>query len=234
MARLPARPHVVPMRGDYKRTRLDRLGPDGALHIHTWGWAAFVAAPFVFGGVLILLKFGWDGYWQQALAAVFLGVVFAVGVLTLPMWLSRGAGNVMGTALMGANRGRGEDTFSIEESLVMRGLIPEAVERFDARIAQEPEFVGLLMRAAELHAREANDPRRAAELFRRVQSHARATPAESIQASNRLADLYLGPLHDPGRALVELRRIAVQHPETRAAKHALEGIRTIRAQLREG
>lgn len=170
---------------------------------------------------------------SMGLVMLALAVTAVSALANLPRLFATGAGSLVGTTLMGANRGTAADTLSIEESLIIRGLIAEAVDRFDERIAAEPDFIALRLRAAELHAREANNPARAAELFRQVQSHPAATPAEEILASNRLADLYLGPLKEPQRALVELRRITVRHPGTRAAGHALEGLRTLRASLAE-
>jgi len=38
--------------------------------------------------------------------------------------------------------------------------------------------------------------------------------------TNRLADLYNGPLKQPGKALVELRRLIDRAPGTPAADHA--------------
>jgi hypothetical protein len=49
-----------------------------------------------------------------------------------------------------------------------------------------------------------------------------------LYASQRLIDLYRGPLADEGRALVELRRLAETFPNSPAAAHAREAIRRIK------
>ena len=58
---------------------------------------------------------------------------------------------------------------------------------------------------AEVCAREAKNPTRAAELFREVQRIPGVTVGEDICVSNRLVDLLTGPLADRGKAMGELR-----------------------------
>ena len=74
-------------------------------------------------------------------------------------------------------------------------------------------------------------PERAAALFREVQRAEGVTPAQDIYVSNRLIDLLLGPLDQPRRALVELRRIADRYPSSNAAMHARTAIVTIKHRL---
>ena len=50
-------------------------------------------------------------------------------------------------------------------------------------------------------------------------------------ATNKLVDLYLGPLKDPGRALVELRRLADRYPGSTAAKHAKMAIANLKPDI---
>ena len=206
------------------RERMGAGGEDESRRFEGLGW---VIGPFAL--VVLALVLDWS------IAVVILGVlVGAIAALrVIPRVISQRAGSLVGTALMGANRGTGGDTFSIEESLIMRGLNAEAAARFDERMVEEPDFIALKLRAAELHARELNDPQRAAELFRQVQAHPQATAADEILASNRLADLYLGPLQEPRRALSELRRITVRHPDSRAAVHARQALRNLKSQLGE-
>jgi hypothetical protein len=228
MATAARGPHIVRMSPD-ERSR-DRMGAGGESEARRYKGMGWVIVPFAL--VVLLLAFR-----RQLPPAAFAFVILFVAVgsvgalAVLPRFFGEHAGTVMGTALMGANRGTGGDTFSIEDSLIIRGLHAEAAARFDERMAEEQDSVALRLRAAELHAREMNDPARAAQLFREVQSHPQASSADEILASNRLADLYLGPLNEPRRALTELRRITVRHPGTRAAAHALEALRSLKAQM---
>ncbi|HKG92203.1 MAG TPA: hypothetical protein VKA84_09940, partial [Gemmatimonadaceae bacterium] len=61
-------------------------------------------------------------------------------------------------------------------------------------------------------------------LFREVQSIPGVPAQRDLYASNRLVDLYRGPLGDEGRALVELRRLAERHPKSPEAAYAREAI----------
>lgn len=212
---------------DRSGERLTAGGTSDALRYKGMNW---VIVPFTLVALLLVFRRRLPPGAGSLLIPLLL-VGSAAALVVLPRFFGASAGNLMGTTLMGANRGTGDDTFSIEESLIMRGLPTEAAASFDERMVAEPDFVGLRLRAAELHARELNDPVRAAQLFREVQSHPRATPADEILASNRLADLYLGPLKEPRRALTELRRITVRHPDSRAAAHAREALRSLKAQL---
>jgi hypothetical protein len=56
---------------------------------------------------------------------------------------------------------------------------------------------------------------------------------DAVYASSRLADLYDGPLNEPGRALVELRRIIERYPGTAVATHARDALPKLKARLAE-
>jgi hypothetical protein len=89
--------------------------------------------------------------------------------------------------------------------------------------------VDVRIRCAELYAREAKRPDRAAELLRDAIRHPACTPSEEVYSANRLADLLSGPLGQPGRALVELRRLADRYPNSTVGERAREAIRTLKA-----
>ena len=87
------------------------------------------------------------------------------------------------------------------------------------------------LKAAEHYATRNRDPRRAAELFREVRAIPGCSIRDAVYASTRLVDLYDGPLDEPGRALVELRRIIEQYPDTPMAKHARAALPSLKARL---
>jgi hypothetical protein len=85
------------------------------------------------------------------------------------------------------------------------------------------------VRAAELYDRERGNPARAAELFREAQRIEACSVGEHVYIAHRLVDLYTGPLDQPGRALVELRRLIERfpaHPAADQARHALAALKT--------
>lgn len=113
----------------------------------------------------------------------------------------------------------------------MRGEIDEALESFEAIIAEQPAFVAPRLRAAEHYARGNRNPARAAELFREVRAIPDVPVRDAIYSSSRLVDLYDGPLADPGRALVELRRIIELYPGSAVATHARSALPALKARL---
>ena len=85
--------------------------------------------------------------------------------------------------------------------------------------------------AADLYMTHGANPKRAAELYREVQRMPTASSGQDVYASNRLADLYLGPLREPRRALVEFRRLIERYPGSRAADHARLALGTLKGDL---
>ncbi|HLJ18563.1 MAG TPA: tetratricopeptide repeat protein, partial [Stellaceae bacterium] len=116
-----------------------------------------------------------------------------------------------------------------QQALVMRGQIDAALASYEAVIAERPDAVDARLRAAEVYLKERADHRRAAELFRAVQRIATITPGQDVYVTNRLVDLLTGPLDDPGRALVELRRLIERYPDSPAAGHARQALAALRA-----
>jgi hypothetical protein len=52
-----------------------------------------------------------------------------------------------------------------------------------------------------------------------------------IYVSNKLADLYLGPLKAPGKALVEFRRLIERYPGSSAARHAKSALAHLKSDV---
>ena len=110
--------------------------------------------------------------------------------------------------------------YSLEQSLVERGQVAEALAMYETRIASSATDADVRLRAAELYATSANNPRRAADLFAEVRRIDGVGREQDMYATNRLIDLYTGALDMPGRVLVELRRIIDRYPGTTAAANA--------------
>lgn len=110
-----------------------------------------------------------------------------------------------------------EEQFSYQDSLVIRGRVAEALASYESVIAERPLSAAPRLRAAALYASRGEDPARAAELLREVQRFPRVEARDDIAASSRLVELLAGPLGQPGRATVELRRLIDRHPGSDAA-----------------
>jgi len=209
----------------YKPTLFDRHGPAAAEMLRAFAYGLMVFG--VVAGVLIArVGFAW---WTLPIAGVAGTITGSAG------WM---IGEMVGGAwkrfmVDGASTPYHEQ-YSYQQALVMQGRVDDALESFEAVIAEKPAAVSPRIKAAELYAREKQNHVRAAELFREVQRIAGVGVGEDIYASNRLVDLYTGPLNEPGRALVELRRLAERYPGSPAAQHAREALGTLKAQPRAG
>ena len=213
----------------YRPTLLDRLGPGGIHRIKLLPAAggAFVVA--VFGGAYVGARLGWP---VGVLIPVVLLGALAVAALAwlVAVRLVEAAGEGFGTfiAPSGTSTPAVPD-YSYQDALVMRGDVAKALASYEEIIAGTPDIVGARLRAADLYARQGGNPQRAAEIFRAVQRMRGVSAADDFYASNRLVDLYAGPLRQPGRAIVELRRIVQRHPRSAAAAHADRAIAELKA-----
>lgn len=209
-------------RPSYKPTFLDRHGPEGALRIRAAAYAFSVA------GIIL----------SVCIARGAPLIVTLLLALTLPpfafagtLWLSSGAGRVMRHMMEGGSSTPYEDQFSREQALVMQRNYAAALESFEERIASSPADARVRIAAADLYMAHGDNPKRAADLYRQVQRLPARSTGQDVYASNRLADLYLGPLNEPRRALVEFRRLIDRYPGSTAAKHARMALANLKDDL---
>jgi hypothetical protein len=212
----------------YRPTLLDRLGPEGINRVEVLpaAGAAFVIAAIV--GFYALAPLGWR------VAVMVTVVLIGASAIAAVAWLAAikvvdaaGAGFGAFIAPTGGSTPAPPD-YSYQDALVMRGKVESALESYEAIIVASPEIVDARLRAADLYAREGGNPQRASDLFREVQRIPGVSAADDLYASNRLVDLYAGPLRQPGRAIVELRRIEKRYPRSPAAAHAPRAIAALK------
>jgi hypothetical protein len=171
----------------------------------------------VFGGALA-------GFWGFVAGALGMPLL-AAGIYKMFVGATGGA---ISNALMPGTAGQAGVPYSHIEALEARGDIAGALAAWEAAIEASPDAVAARINAADLYAGKGGNHGRAAELFRAVQQHRTASPETQRYASQRLIDLYLGPLNDQGRALVELRRLAERWPDTPEGAGARKAIRDIK------
>lgn len=229
-------PPPVLQRGDpaaaHRTTLFDSHGPEAATRVKAAAYAAMVFAltaamswmlatqPLDLGGFGAVL-------FTLVAASGSAAVCYRAGVLS-----SGAAGGVARPVTMPSGASSPyEDQFSYQDALAARGDVVGALESFEAVIAEQPCAATPRLKAADLYARRGKDPRRAAALFREVRDLSGVSRRDALYAASRLVDLYDGPLEDPGRALVELRRIAELYPETDVAAGARTTIRRIKERL---
>ncbi|HKS07845.1 MAG TPA: hypothetical protein VJR92_16195 [Gemmatimonadaceae bacterium] len=167
--------------------------------------------------------------------SVVIGAVIgatAMPLVTMVIYraMTGAASGVINSATMPGYRGNEAAGYSHIEALEAKGDIAGALAAWEDVIRGGPDAVAARMHAADLYARKGNNTQRAAELFRAIQTHASAPAEVQRYASQRLVDLYLGPLNDAGRALVELRKIADRWPGTPEADGAKRAIADIKQQ----
>jgi len=215
-------------RSSYKITFLDRLGPEGVNRIHAakYGAVTFGLGTLMFG-VLGSQKLGFTGLPLLLFTLVGGFTLSALGIY-VGFKLGDAAGNVAARVYMGGAGTPYEEQFSQEQALVMQRDYAAALALFEQQIAATPGEPRVRIAAADLYATHGQNPARAAELYREVQRIPGVMSGHDIYVSNKLADLYLGPLSNPGRALVEFRRLIHRYPDSAAAQHARSAIGNIK------
>ena len=208
-----------------------RFGADSALQGKALGYGVLVAGVTFGAGIILSLLGGVPGF---TVVLILAAVALTLGALTAYVGsrIGEGAGVVVQAFIQPSGDSTPyEQTFSYQEAMIMRGDIAGALESFEAIIAEQPTLVSARLMAAEHYARGDRNPARAAELFRQVRAIPAVPIRDAIYSSSRLVDLYDGPLADPGRALVELRRIIELYPGSDVAKHARSALPALKARL---
>jgi hypothetical protein len=229
-------PPVLPPDDDtpprYRPTWFDREGPDATFRLKATVWSimafpvalalAFVVATRVKG--------------MSAFPASLVSLAAAVACSVALYRTTLGSTNAAGAAIRMVTLPSGQSTpyeeqFSYQESLAARGDVAGALVSYEAVIAERPIAVAPRLRAADLYAGRGKDPSRAAALYREIRDNSGASTRDALYASSRLVDLYDGPLNEPGRALVELRRIIERFPDSAAARGARDALPRLKARL---
>jgi len=217
------------MSHEYQPTLFERYGPDAGNIIRAagYGMMGFGLTFPMFCLVSRKLELG--------MLATFSLVMFgslAAGLCVgfLGAFVGSAAGNTWKRLAVDGTSTPYKERYSYQQSLVMQGRSADALESFEAVIAEKPAEVDARMRAAELYVREQRNFARAGQLFREIQRIPSASVGDEVYATNRLVDLLNGPLEDTGRALVELRRLIERYPRSAAAHHARAALVKLKAE----
>ena len=226
---------MKPRRSSYKVTFLDRHGPAGMDYVKAAGYGGPV---FVLSGVMFYLlsyKLGLGG-----LPALFFTLAAATALAAASMLVGLRGGQAAGEAMKyftaGGSSTPYEEQYSQEQALIMQRDYAAAAACFEQRITladgqppgAEPR---LLIAAADVYRQYTDNAARAAELYRMAQRHSALTPGQDVYVANKLADLYLGPLQQPGKSLVEFRRLIDRYPNSRTADQARMALNNVKQDL---
>ena len=158
-----------------------------------------------------------SAFWPYPVLGTPLGSsIIWLGVFWFPRATSEGF-----LGILWPNRGEAprQASYSHIEAIAAGGDIATALGAYEQVIASEPHAIVPRAQAAELYAK-GTDPSRAAALFTEIRRIPGCSPQNDLYATQRLIDLYDGPLAEPGKSLTELRRIIERHRDSREAPFA--------------
>jgi hypothetical protein len=178
-----------------------------------------ILAFFLGGGAVVALLLALTGLAPGGL--LLAGMLWtAFGVLSgLLDWvvgplIDWGATVLGSVGLVQAGRG-----FSAEESMAARGLHEAAADAYLRRADDPRARVPALLRRAQLLAGPLRQPQAAVAELEALQRDANQLSAvDDMRLGLALTELYEQKLADPGRALVELRRLIDRYPDARQAR----------------
>ncbi len=181
------------------------------LRVFVWlGCAAFTLL-----GVVEFLQFGSGPRFFLLLA---LNIPFLILVGSLLIWVVNRAASGWVHTVSGAGNIAPAASFSLQESLIIRGRYAEAAESFRAHIAANPVDNDARLALAKLCSAHLDDPAGAERLYQDVRRH-QPTPRQESMASNQLIDLHRAT-GEHGRLKSELARYADRYAGTRAGAEA--------------
>lgn len=215
--RSPAEPEA------YRPTLFDRKGPDAGYQIRAAASGLMVFALVL--STLLLVSH------RLSLGGVIVAAIAGVVPYGASMMLAEGAGGAWHRLMVSGASTPYEEQFSYQDSLVIRGQVDDALASYEAIIAERPNMIPARLRAAALYASRGGNPQRAAELLREARLVPGISARDDISAANRLIELLMGPLGEPGRAMVELRRLMDRHPGTDAAVRAKRTLAELKEQM---
>ena len=151
---------------------------------------------------------------------------FAVGLLGLGLVAAQDFGHLLKFKLgreVSYLDARSERNAQCEraEALVLKGDAHGAIQVLHAVLQQHPQHLHSALRVAELYDKELHDFPRAAQHYEAALA-LKFPPEQWGWIAIRLANLYSGPLKQPLPALALIRRLAAEHPGTKAGGKALQ------------
>jgi hypothetical protein len=187
-------------------------------------------------GVLFSVPLGWllklRGIWLF-LFIVVVAVVIAKSIKGLMTVVVDGTANAFLRLVWPTGSSTPyEPTYSQAQAMVARGDIDGALVQYGAAMRLHPLDAELRFRTADALLRSEH-PARAVPYLIEGRHLAGDHRARELYATQRLIDLYLGPLGNPVGALVELTRLVDRFPETREANAAARLIAQLKQPSRD-
>lgn len=148
-------------------------------------------------------------------AVALLAVLIATTFLVILSFVQRGMSTGLLSFVFPVRATGGANTWSSSKAFALAqvGRIDEATEEFERLRAVAPNDGILLRQIAEFHLSQGNGEK-SGEVLMQLRALPGCTVSDELYATQRLIDLYLGPLQKPERAMVEMRRLADRYPDT--------------------
>jgi hypothetical protein len=186
-----------------------------------------LGALFIPGGIYA------SGRYPNAPLVLFIpvGALIGYALSSAISWITiTGSAHAAQSFTFPATTGHFANEHSEIQTLEVRGDFKGAVSAWEAVSIAEPGNPWPLVRSAELYADKLGDPATAVERFRLARSLPDMKPELRRYTSQKVIDLLLGPLNDKGRAMVELRMLIDQYPDSREAVGAREALRKLKGE----
>ena len=135
----------------------------------------------------------------------------------------------LAAALQSVGLTRAGGGYSAIETLVARGHLSDAAEAYRQRAQQPADRVEATVRRAALLAGPLGQPETALVELQALREH-RVSADADLRIGVALVDVYERRLGDPGRAMVELRRLIDLHPDRRATVRLRRELATLKAE----
>lgn len=195
--------------------------------------ATWLVAPLLVFSVLVVFGSLAKGF--SLLASLFFGIATGLGGAAFSyLVVYRGAiggtaalfGRLYGVGSTGTPRPK---TYWRAQALAVRGAHARALDSLELEALDDPGDPGPCLRAAALCAGELDDLEAAIEWYRRARGAKRIDAQTDAYVLTRLVELY-ETVGEGGRAIVELRRLINQHPESDYAEYARRRLERLRAE----
>jgi hypothetical protein len=215
----------VPLLSDSLRGRAETLDTDPFRYLR--GVLAF----FLGGGTVVALLLALSGLAPRALLLAGLlwtlyGLLSGMVDVVLDPLIDLAGDILSNVGLVRAGGG-----FSAEETLAAQGHADAAAEAYRQRAEAPRDRVSALLRRAELLGGSLGRPHLARDELEALQKDAvHLSDDDDCRLGLALTELYQQRLHDPGRAMFELRRLLDRHPHTRRARMLRGRLGALRAQ----
>jgi hypothetical protein len=186
-----------------------------------------VAGGLLLFGTVVAVALALSGIAPRAI--VLVGAFWAIyGLISGFTGVLEPAIESLAAALQSVGLTRAGGGYSAIETLVARGHLADAAEAYRQRAQQPSDRVEATVRRAALLAGPLGEPETALVELQALREHRLSADAD-LRIGVALVDIYERRLGDPGRAMVELRRLIDLHPDRRATVRLRRELATLKA-----